>query len=148
MHGQKRHQETPQGHSREGFPGPRDCHTESELSQKEKNKYHMWTHMCGVTYLQSGNRDTDTENRRMDTKGGRWGGMRWETGIDIYTLLLLLLLSRVSCVRLCATPWTAAQQAPTPLGFSRQERWSGLPFPAPMHEREKWKWSRSVVSDS
>ena len=28
----------------------------------------------------------------------------------------------------------AAHQAPPPLGFSRQERWSGLPFPSPMHE--------------
>ena len=36
---------------------------------------------------------------------------------------------------------------PRSLGFSRQEHWSGLPFPSPMHEREKWKWSRSVVSD-
>ena len=34
------------------------------------------------------------------------------------------------------------------LGFSRQEHWSGLPFPSPMHESEKWKWSCSVVSDS
>ena len=34
------------------------------------------------------------------------------------------------------------------LGFSRQEHWSGLPFPSPVHEREKWKWSRSVESDS
>ena len=34
------------------------------------------------------------------------------------------------------------------LGFSRQEHWSGLPFPSPMHESEKWKWSRSVVSNS
>ena len=34
------------------------------------------------------------------------------------------------------------------LGFSRQEYWNGLPFPSPMHESEKWKWSRSVVSDS
>ena len=34
------------------------------------------------------------------------------------------------------------------LGFSRQEYWSGLPFPSPMHESEKWKWNRSVVSDS
>ena len=33
------------------------------------------------------------------------------------------------------------------LGFSRQEHWSGLPFPSPVHESEKWKWSRSVVSD-
>ena len=63
-------------------------------------------------------------------------------------LLLLLLLSRFSHVRLCATPETAAHQAPLSLGFSRQEHWSGLPFPSPMHESEKWKWSRSVVSDS
>ena len=34
------------------------------------------------------------------------------------------------------------------LGFSRQEHWSGLPFPSPMHESEKCKWSLSVVSDS
>ena len=42
----------------------------------------------------------------------------------------------------------AAHQAPPSLGFSRQEHWSGLPFPSPVHESEKWKGSRSVVSDS
>ena len=42
----------------------------------------------------------------------------------------------------------AAHQASPSLGFSRQEHWSALPFPSPMHETEKWKWSRSVVSDS
>ena len=42
----------------------------------------------------------------------------------------------------------AAHQAPPSLGFSRQEHWSGLPFPSPVHESEKWKWSLSVVSDS
>ena len=62
-------------------------------------------------------------------------------------LLLLLLLSRFSHVQLCVTPQTAAHQAPLSLGFSRQKHWSGLPFPSPMHESEKWKWSRSVVSD-
>ena len=46
-------------------------------------------------------------------------------------LTLLLLLSRFSCVRLCATPWTAAYQAPPTMGFSRREYWSGLPFPSP-----------------
>ena len=52
-------------------------------------------------------------------------------------VLLLLLLSHFSCVRLCATPETAAHQAPPSLGFSRQEHWSGLPFPSPTHESEK-----------
>ena len=50
--------------------------------------------------------------------------------------LLLLLLSHFSCVRLCATPDTAAHQAPPSLAFSRQECWSGLPFPSPTHESE------------
>ena len=36
-----------------------------------------------------------------------------------------------SCVRLFATPWTAAHQAPLSMGFSRQEYRSGLPFPSP-----------------
>ena len=51
-------------------------------------------------------------------------------------LLLLLLLSRFSRVRLCATPEMAAHQAPPSLGFSRQQHWSGLPFPSPMRESE------------
>ena len=37
----------------------------------------------------------------------------------------------LSRVRLLATPWTAAQQAPPPMGFSRQEYWSGVPLPSP-----------------
>ena len=52
------------------------------------------------------------------------------------TPLLLLLLSRFSRVQLCATPETAAHQAPPSLGFSRQECWSRLPFPSPMRESE------------
>ena len=49
----------------------------------------------------------------------------------------MLLLSRFSRVRPCVTPETAAHQAPPSLGFSRQEHWSGLPFPSPVHESEK-----------
>ena len=37
----------------------------------------------------------------------------------------------LSCVRLLATPWTAAYQAPPSMGFSRQEYWSGVPLPSP-----------------
>ena len=50
--------------------------------------------------------------------------------------MLLLLLSRFSGVPLCVTLWTAAHQAPPSTGFSRQEHWSGLPFPSPMHDSE------------
>ena len=49
-------------------------------------------------------------------------------------LLLLLLQSLFSRVRLCGTPQMAAHQAPPSLGFSRQEHWSGLPFPSPVHK--------------
>ena len=64
----------------------------------------------------------------------------------LLVVVVLLLLSHFSHVRLCATPEKAAHQAPPSLGFSRQEYWSGLPFPSPMHGSEKWKWSCSVVS--
>ena len=37
----------------------------------------------------------------------------------------------LSCVRLFATLWTVAHQAPPPMGFSKEEYWSGLPFPSP-----------------
>ena len=61
--------------------------------------------------------------------------IRWRVAnvLGIWIHMMLLLLSHVSRVRLCALP---------SLGFSRQEHWSGLPFPSPVHEGEKWKWSR------
>ena len=37
----------------------------------------------------------------------------------------------LSCVQLFVTPWTVAYKAPPSMGFSRQEYWSGLPFPSP-----------------
>ena len=39
----------------------------------------------------------------------------------------------LSCVRLLATPWTAAHQAPPSMGFARQEYWSGVPLPSRTH---------------
>ena len=41
------------------------------------------------------------------------------------------MLSHFSCVRFFAISWTVAHQAPLPMGFSGQDYWSGLPFPAP-----------------
>ena len=54
---------------------------------------------------------------------------------------------KVLVAQLCrffVTPWTVAHQAPPSLGFSRQEHWSALPFPSPMHESE----SKSEVAQS
>ena len=49
----------------------------------------------------------------------------------------MLLLTRFNRVRLCATPKMAAHQAHPSLRFSRQEHWSGVPFPLPTHEKVK-----------
>ena len=56
----------------------------------------------------------------------------------------------LSRVWLFATPWTAAHQAPPPMGFSRQESWSGVPSPSPM-KRYKYikiialaRWSKTT----
>ena len=48
-------------------------------------------------------------------------------------------MKSLSRVLLFATPWTVAYQAPPSMGFSRQEYWSGLPFPSPIHESENVK---------
>ena len=51
--------------------------------------------------------------------------LRW-----FVTLQGPLVLDVLSCVQLFETPWTVARQAPLSMGFSRQEYWSGLPFPS------------------
>ena len=47
------------------------------------------------------------------------------------TTSLTLTLKSLSHVQLFVTPWTGAYQAPPSMEFSRQEYWSGLPFPSP-----------------
>ena len=46
--------------------------------------------------------------------------------------LLVSEVKSLSCVQLLATPWTVAYQAPPPMGFPRQEYWSGVPLPSPI----------------
>ena len=50
----------------------------------------------------------------------------------------------LSCVRLLATPWTAAYQAPLSLGFSRQECWSGVPLPSANYITYKVRSNRAL----
>ena len=59
--------------------------------------------------------------------------------------MLLLLLSRFSRVRLCATPETAAHQAPPTLGFSRQEYSSGVPLPSPFDLLAQFNFSTNIL---
>ena len=117
----------------------------------------IWPSKLSPSCISNRNENT-CEGRNRDADGEQTCGhgevvgtecrKNWESGIDMYTLLLLLLLSRFSRVRLCATPRTAAHQAPPSLGFSGQEHWSGLPFPSPIHESERGKGSCSVMSDT
>ena len=58
---------------------------------------------------------------------------------DQIAVAKLLLPYMTLCDPIDGSPWGSPS-----LGYSRQEHWSGLPFPSPMHEREKWKRSRSV----
>ena len=52
-------------------------------------------------------------------------------GSGVFADVCVCGLSRFSHVQLSATPWTVARQAPLSVGFSRQEYWSGWPFPSP-----------------
>ena len=59
----------------------------------------------------------------------------------------------LSRVKLFATPWTAAYQAPLSMGFSRQEYWSGVPLPSPTTTlleiiRHKYPTKASLVAHS
>ena len=47
------------------------------------------------------------------------------------TIVRVLCAQSLCWVQLFVTPWTVALQAPLSMGFSRQESWSGLPFPPP-----------------
>ena len=49
----------------------------------------------------------------------------------ILVIRIAAAVQLLSCVRLFATPWTAAYQAPPSMGFSRQEYWSRVPSPSP-----------------
>ena len=65
----------------------------------------------GADVILSASTQTPPRESNIFTKGSNWGKSLW--------------------------PETAAHRAPPSLGFSRQEHWSGLPFPSPMHESEK-----------
>ena len=62
------------------------------------------------------------------------GVIKSQTWLSDWTITMILWKSEMkslSRVQLSVTPWTVAYQAPPSMGFSRQEYWSGLPFPSP-----------------
>ena len=62
-----------------------------------------------------------------------WDSPGKNTGVGCHFLLqcmkVEMKVNLLSHIQLLATPWTAAYQAPLPMGFSRQEYWSGMPLP-------------------
>ena len=71
-------------------------------------------------------------HRRQPTRLPRpWDSPGKSTGVRCHFLLQWMKMKLLSRVWLLATPWTAAYQAPPPMGFSRQEYWSGVPLPSP-----------------
>ena len=97
--------------------------------------------------------------RKSQGKEGRRDARKWRALQTVLRTYLTFSLGEMRSHRRFQSremTWTAltikqitvAAMYPPSLGFSRQEHWSGLPFPSPMHENEKWKGSHSVVSDS
>ena len=80
--------------------------------------------------------DSVRPHRRQPTRLPRpWDSPSKNTGVGCHFLLHCrkVKVKSLSRVRPLATPWTAAYQAPLPMGFFRQEYWSGTPLPSPEH---------------
>ena len=87
----------------------------------------IWKKKCyRQSYLQSRNRDTDIENKYMDTKGRGVGGIE-----RLRLTYIHCVLCRFSRVQLLTTQWAVAGQTPLSMGFSRQGYWSKLSCPPP-----------------
>ena len=65
-----------------------------------------------------------TDDWTRDSHGTERGNQKWFQRKKVK-------VKSFSCVRPFANPWTADHEAPLSMGFSRQETWSGLPFPSP-----------------
>ena len=77
--------------------------------------------------------DSVRPHRRQPTRFPRpWDSPGKNTGVGCHFLLPGMKVKSLSRVRLLATPWTAAYQAPPSMEFSRQEYWSGVPLPSPL----------------
>ena len=77
--------------------------------------------------------DSVRPHKRQPTRLPRpWDSPGKNTGVGCHFILQCMKVKSLSRVRLLATPWTAAYQAPPSMELSRQEYWSGVPLPSPM----------------
>ena len=87
---------------------------------------------------QTGGQTAFKEDRALLTEGPPGAVPSEESGYGVidYVIVAAAAKSLQSCPTLC-DPIDGSHQVPPSLGFSRQEHWSGLPFPSPMQESEK-----------
>ena len=102
----------------------------SRYSNEETDaQWVLWWGCC--CYVASVISDCMQPHRRQPTRLPHpWDSPGKNTGMGCHFLLQSMKVKLLSCVRLLATPWTAAHQAPPSMGFSRQEYWSGVPLPS------------------
>ena len=74
-----------------------------------------------------------------------WDSPGKNTGVGCHFLLQCVKVKSLSRVRLLATPWTAAYQAPLSMGFSRQEYWSGVPLSSPIGTIQQYNSTYSLL---
>ena len=114
--------------------------TETRMQIAPRTSGPVWTSLSTLRCSVSGSRDVHTGHLSSCVSLGPqlWApALGWgvSKGISL-SHYLARMLSHFSRAQLFATPWTVAPQAPLSLGFSRQEYWSGLPFPSP---NQYWK---------
>ena len=91
--------------------------------------------------------DSVRPHRRQSTRlHCPWDSPGKNTGVGCHFLLQCVKVKSLSCVRLLATPWTAAYQAPPSMGFARQEYWSGVPLPSPPNVCKHHQKSGCILS--
>ena len=94
---------------------------------------------CQVTSVVS---NSMQPHRRQPTRLPRpWDSQGKNTGVGCHFLLqsVKVKVKLLSCVQLLATPWTAAHQPSSSVGFSRQEYWSGVPLPSLISQSSGYK---------
>ena len=83
--------------------------TQSEVNQKEENKYHILMHICGIqkngtdepvckAEIETQMQRTNVWTARKESSGRGDGGMNWEIGIDIYTLICIKQITNKNAV--------------------------------------------------
>ena len=117
------------------------------LAEMHMNRVFKGKIYCCCCWVASVVSDSVRPHRRQPTRLPRpWDSPGKNTGVGCHFLLqcIKVKVKSLSRVRLLATPWTAAYQAPPSMGFSRQEYWSGVPSPSPTYGDFSYSESKHI----